>query len=435
MKGHYVTRIKRSETNPEELLEKAVKLSLEGNIKKYGKEIECLLVEYYVNKNRLDGIDISEKPSKFAGHAINNEIALARRYFKNKELLLKSVEVLFHECEHVATWNYNNSIANDIAQKPIYFANINNAIYLTNPNEHKSRLAGIKYAKIYIEKMQEIINTEEKYQTEKNFKLLKDLKLKIIKKEKIINKKYQKSQRKKGSLKFQNSLKKGAEKCLNRLKKYKNKRHFHEKTIAKSKRYILDYLNSYNDKEFLQMVLSYCKDNEYLMIKDLLKTTSFEYDETDCDKLLFTYSNNYLKDLISGESLAKHSLLYYGKFPSNVEPWQKEGVSKVKENLKGYKFKGIPIKALVLKGNGMGYKLKLNGISKCYKDKNKLYLEVASHINSCDLDKMTFAEMEKINTLLGKEIISTTLQQTEDRKESKSMQNIILKIEEEKELQ
>lgn len=435
MKGHYVTRIKRSETNPEELLEKAVKLSLQESYKENAKDIECLLVQYYVNKNGLDWIDISEKPPQnVPGCANKNEISLAKRYFKDKEFFVTSIEVLFHECEHVATWNYNNEIANDLTKKPIFYADKNKTIYLTSPDENKSRNAGIKYTKLFIEKMQEIINKEEKYQTERNLKLLKNCKNKLAKKENLKNKEYQKALIKKENPKFKNKIKKCAEKSLNNLKRFKNKRHFYEKTIAKSKKIILDYLNSYEDKEFLQTVLDYCKDNEYLMIKSLLNTTSFSYDERDCDNMLFTFSNNYLKDMISGESLVKHSLLYYGEIPKTVEAHQVEGVEKIKERLKDFKFKGIPTKVVVLKGQGMRYKLNINGMPHFFKDKKQLYLEASKHINSCDLDKMTFAMAEQINNIFGKEVVSHNLKVKEEKQDKKEKIQVKEK-EEEKEFE
>lgn len=433
-KGHYVYPIKKSDKDCDKLLEYAVKLFLNREMKENKTEIQCLLVEYFVNKNNLSQINISLKPLKrysMLGLADNIEISFNKRLFKQKNFLL-SAEVLFHECEHVLTKEYNNSIENDLRKKQIYFASDKNlTMYLTSPDEYKSRLAGIEYLRIFINKMEEVINRDEYYRTERNFKLLEKFKEKTNKKEEKIIKNHQKFQAKKESEKYKKIAKIKAEKSFKKLKKYKNKKALHENAINKSKRYILDYLNSFKDKDFLEKALKYCKDNESLMVKPLLRTLSFEYDERDCDKLLFTFKNNYLKNMISGESLAKHSLFYFGKLPKECEECQKQGVEKVKNLLKDFQFKGIPVKMVVVKGQGMRYRIKIKGNFVYFNTSEQAYLEASKYFNSYDLDNLDEFAIQKLKITFGQDIIlpNQPQQQASKPKDKKITKKIEKEIE------
>lgn len=416
MKGISNTyRVRFEKESDGDYFDKAVRALLKKDYKANVDKIISDFAQAFVNENAIREMFISEyKPKRFdhtTGMSIGNEIFISRKAFLDRKTFLEGVSLFFHEAEHVKSRVNADKDSHFLEGKDFpYYASTSFDLYITSPNEHKSRLAEIIYVKRFIERMEYIMSTEEEFNTRENQKFLKRYKQEAIERERKIESDYEKGLKKKDDPKIIERRKKEAQKLLEKaIQRNADRRtgkiNVDQLEASNEQSIILDYLKSYKDPEFLIEVMKHSSDFPLIMETDLLETVSnVYYFEENCDELIFSFPESSFKFALSGEAYGRHCLLYWGEKPWAAES-QRNGLKKVFEELKDFKFKGIPYKRVNDVGEPEKYQITIHGEIMEFDDLNKLFLEVSKHVRSQDLKDLTPEKIEELNEIFDEKFI------------------------------
>lgn len=175
------------------------------------------------------------------------------------------------------------------------------------------------------------------------------------------------------------------------------------------------------------------KNNTWLRWRTqaILATGLKEFKREDIDKLILNFNtiHNEILDNLKMEDILKHNLLFYGdenhnkqRFysPYNMEHGKLEMMQRVRNNLKNFKFTGIPFTEEIDRSGEIPVFTKhlyLNGEHKIYKTEKEMLIDVSNYINSAMLDDLNEDTIEKINSLFDKDIIIDLSKQKDAEKD------------------
>ena len=398
--------------------EQAIRLCLNND-----RDIEKILqnfIQSFVNENNLDTIVygvLKYFGDEYSGPVVTNADACSIEngvYFKSnifkRKIFTKSVILLFHELEHCKTFfnNSNNSVLR--GEEYLNFIGMDKpyssmCLYYTSENEHNSRMAEIKYLEKFVDVLEDLLNKEPELRTSQNEKILKTFKSKLKKHTVRLNNRYQNQLKKKNSPKIIAKVKNLANDALKLFKSNELEQHEDE---VRTFSYIMDYLIAYKDETFAEEILQYIKESKNSFLWDnvyhIFNSGAIKVNSENIDKIIFKYScfGPSFLNLINGEDLAKHNLLFHGKaIIDSATGRQIEESRSFCEKVKNLNFNGIAIRFEDFK-----YCFEIDGKRLEFQTATDALVALCDYVNITFFDDLTVEKITQLNAMLGEKIIT-----------------------------
>ncbi|MBQ9795871.1 MAG: hypothetical protein IJW36_02820 [Clostridia bacterium] len=421
----------KSNQDVDYLFEQGVRECLNENVNV--DEILRKFIHAFINENNIDSLEcgsLKHFSKKDDGPIVWNSIACSMGngvYFKSsifkRKDLFNSLRILFHELEHCNTYFKNNDNSVFRGEQVLTYAGIDKpyssyCLYITSDNEHNSRLAEITYIEKFINVLENLLNRKPDLQTTHTKKIVKSLKHKLQRLTTRISNRYERNLKKKNSPRTVKKVKSLAVEALNLYKNCDKK--IEPDDELRYFAYITDYLTAYKDESFAIEVLDYIKSSHDSFLRKnvhhIFNSGAIKADKANIDRLIFKYScfGNEFLDLIDGEDLAKHNLLFHGKaIVNSATGRQMEEMREFIESVKDYKFNGIAIRF-----ENYIYSFEINGQVFEFTNANDAFVTICNHINISMLDDLNPENLKEINSLLG-EKVTTRVKTTAKKSVSK----------------
>lgn len=408
----------KSNQDADYLFEKGVRECLNEDMNV--DEILRKFIQAFINENNIDYLEcgsLKHFAKKGDGPIVENSIACSMGngvYFKSsifkRKDLFNSLRILFHELEHCNTYfkNNNNSVLR--GEQVITYAGIDKpyssyCLYITSDNEHNSRIAEITYIEKFINVLENLLNNEPDLQTTHTKKIVKSLKHKLQRLITRISNRYEKNLKKKNSPKTIKKVKTLARDVLNLYKNGEQK--IETEDELRYFAYITDYLTAYKDESFAIEVLDYIKSSHDSFLRKnvhhIFNSGAIKVDKANIDKLIFKYScfGNVFLDLIDGEDLAKHNLLFHGKaIIDSATGRQIEEMKAFCESIKDYKFNGIAIRF-----ENYIYSFEINGQVFEFATASDAFVALCDYVNISIFEDLSPDNLKQLNSIIGEKII------------------------------